>query len=253
VNKDVYFDTLAHPFEQEVYGSSKGFIRCHVLWADLLTELPQLRQGNLEILDAGGGAGRMTLALAKLGHQVTLVEPAKEMLEKAQTSTASEQLTNHVRFVNRALQEFKAEQSFDIILNHAVLEWLAEPRAALAHLITQLKPGGYLSLMFYNRNAVLLKSVLTGDFSLEFLQETSLKRGWNEASRPLFPDTVLTWLEELGMGIVSTSGIRIFHDHISEKDKEGRLEQLLEVEKIMRKREPFASLAQHVHIVGQKY
>jgi S-adenosylmethionine-dependent methyltransferase len=252
MQNDVHFSTIANQFEQDVYGSSKGFIRWNVLWEDLLTELPQLQSGDLEILDAGGGAGRMTLALAKMGHNVTLVEPAKEMLEKARQLITLDNVSENVSFVNQSLQDFKPTQSFDVVLNQAVLEWLAEPRKALEQLVKQLKPGGYLSLMFYNRNAVLFKSIMAGDFSLELLQETTLKGGWNETSRPLFAETVLIWLDELGMRVISKAGIRMFHDHIAEKNKEGKLEQLLELEKTLRKREPFASLAQHIHIVGQK-
>jgi S-adenosylmethionine-dependent methyltransferase len=251
MQKDVHFKAIANQFEQDVYGSSKGYIRWNVLWEDLIAEIPQLEHDGLSVLDAGGGAGRMTLALAKLGHRVTLVEPAKEMLEKAQTLASSENLKSII-FVNKSLQDFKSEQPFDVILNHAVLEWLAEPKIALAHLVKQLKPGGYLSLMFYNRNVALFKSILAGDFSLEALREGSLRNGWNEQSNPLFPETVMQWLDEFGMRVKSKAGIRIFHDYISEKDKEGRLEQLLVAEKTLRKREPFASLAQHIHLVCQK-
>jgi hypothetical protein len=151
MKNDIYFNTIASQFEQDIYGSPKGFIRWHVLWEDLLAELPHLKQGNLTILDAA-----------------------------------------------------------------------------------------------------LFKSILGGDFSLELLQETSLMTGWNEQSRPLFPKTVIAWLNDFGMQVISKAGIRIFHDHIAEKDKEGKLEQLLTVEKIVRKREPFASLAQHIHLVCQK-
>jgi S-adenosylmethionine-dependent methyltransferase len=251
MRSDVHFTTIAKAFEQDVYGSSKGYIRWNVLWEDLLTELPQLNDGKLNILDAGGGAGRMTIALAKLGHQVTLVEPAKEMLEKAQHAANTEHL-NNISFVNKALQDFSTTQPFDIILNHAVLEWLAEPKAALEQLVKQLKPSGYLSLMFYNRNAVILKDILSGDFSLHTFQEDALKSGWNKQAKPLFPETVMTWLNEFGMHIKSKVGIRIFHDHITEEDKEGKLEQLLKVEQALRQQEPFASLAQHIHFICQK-
>jgi S-adenosylmethionine-dependent methyltransferase len=252
MQSDVHFTTIASQFEQDVYGSSKGYIRWNVLWEDLLTELPQLGQGSLTVLDAGSGAGRMTLALAKLGNQVTLCEPSKEMLEKARALVASENLTTNVIFVNQALQDFTAKQSFDVVLNHAVLEWLVEPKTALKHLVKQLKPKGYLSLMFYNRNAVIFKNILAGDFSLEALQKGTLKRGWGEQSKPLFPETVETWLNELGMQVKSKAGIRIFHDHITKENREGRLELLLNAETTLRKREPFASLAQHIHFVCQK-
>jgi S-adenosylmethionine-dependent methyltransferase len=253
VKSDVYFDTIANQFEQDVYGSSKGFIRRNVLWEDLLTELPHLKEGGLSILDAGGGAGRMTLALAKIGHNVTLVEPAKEMLEKAHQLIASEKLSGSVTFVNKSLQDFTSKQPFDVVLNHAVLEWLVNPKEALEQLVKHLKPDGYLSLMFYNRNTALFKHILAGNFSEILLNDqNSFVGSWNEACKPLYPETVISWLEDFGIELKSKSGIRIFHDFIAEKDKEGKLEELLVLEKATRKREPFASLAQHVHVVAQK-
>jgi S-adenosylmethionine-dependent methyltransferase len=48
-------------------------------------------------------------------------------------------------------------ESFDVIICHAVLEWLADPQDALGRLSGLLKADGLLSLMFYNRNASLLK------------------------------------------------------------------------------------------------
>jgi S-adenosylmethionine-dependent methyltransferase len=250
---DVHFDTIANQFEQDVYGSSKGFIRWNVLWEDLLTELPHLGKGGLSILDAGGGAGRMTMALAKLGHHVTLVEPATEMLEKARQLVSSEKLSGNVMFINQALQNFRPTQPFDVILNHAVLEWLAKPKVALEQLVTHLKPKGYLSLMFYNCNAALFKHILAGDFSEALLSDqNSFVGSWNEPCKPLYPETVIGWLEEFGVTIKSKAGIRIFHDFIAEKDREGKLEELLVLEKATRKREPFASLAQHIHMVAQK-
>jgi hypothetical protein len=59
MESDVYFDKVANQFEQDVYNSSKGFIHWNVLWEDLLTELPNLKEGGLSILGAGGGAGRI--------------------------------------------------------------------------------------------------------------------------------------------------------------------------------------------------
>ncbi|MGL4609805.1 MAG: methyltransferase domain-containing protein [Trueperaceae bacterium] len=104
MKNDVVFDTLANEFEQGIYGLSKGFIRWTVLWKDLITEVPHLREGGLSILDAGGGAGRMTLALSKLGHKVTLVEPSKEMLEKAKQRIKIEKISGEVTLVNQPLQ-----------------------------------------------------------------------------------------------------------------------------------------------------
>ena len=254
MQNDIVFDTIAKQFENDIYGSSKGFIRWNVLWHDLCTELPRLSQGGLNILDAGGGAGRMSMALAKLGHQVTLCEPSIDMLEKAQIFAVTEKVDHEIQFIHQPLQHFKSAQSFDLILNHAVLEWLANPKEALEHLATLLKPSGYLSLMFHNRNAVFFKQTIAGnfDFALQ-ADDSSLDSIWKASTRPLPPQTVREWLLELNLRIISQAGIRIFHDFVPEDKRQGEnLEKLLEVEQNIRKQEPFASLAQHIHLICQK-
>ncbi len=251
MQKDTVFDKIAKQFEQDIYGSSKGFIRWNVLWHDLITELPTLSQGGLTVLDSVGGAGRMSVALAKLGNQVTLLEPSIEMLEKAQILAAYENVGD-IQFVHQPLQDFQDAQPFDVILNHAVLEWLASPKQALERLATLLKPNGYLSLMFHNRNAAIFKQTIAGNFEFALqADDSSFDSIWYQSTRPLLPQTVKEWLLELKFNIISKSGIRIFHDFVPE-DKRQNLEQLLKVEKHLRKQEPFASLAQHIHFVCQK-
>ena len=46
------------------------------------------------------------------------------------------------------------------MLCHAVLEWLAEPHAILPVLHQLCAPGGWLSLAFYNRDALIYRNLL---------------------------------------------------------------------------------------------
>jgi S-adenosylmethionine-dependent methyltransferase len=166
LKQDADFDDIASVFEDEIYGSSKGRVRLHLLWDDLLTNIPHLGDRRLSVLDAGGGAGHIALRLAQLGHKVVLADPSREMLDGAEASIREARLTE-ITTVQATIQELTTtfNEHFDVITCHAVLEWLAEPREALSELVPFLEPAGYLSLMFYNRNAWLLKRVLTGDFA----------------------------------------------------------------------------------------
>lgn len=247
--RDTVFDSAAgEAFARDVYGSTKGAVRLHVLWQDLLTEIPPLnKRRKLRVIDAGGGMGQIAARIAALGHDVTLCEPSPAMLRKAH-ATMRKAGVDGVRFVQTALQDVRNEVDgqFDVVLCHAVLEWLAEPRKALRPLVSLMKRDGYLSLLFYNRNAALLKRALAGDFRLDD------RRAPNEP-QPLDPDEVRSWAGRAGLCIVSTSGIRIFHDHLSQPIRRGKkLRQLIELETAYRKREPFASIAQHVHLVCRR-
>ena len=60
------------------------------------------------------------------------------------------------------------------------------------------------------------------------------------------------WLSDLGLTVLSKAGIRIFHDHVDAAVLAGDgLEELLAVERAVRRVEPFASLGQHIHLVAQ--
>jgi len=247
VGIDVNFDGMAGSFEEAIYGSSKGYIRLGVLWDDLLTEVPAISRGGLSILDAGGGAGHVTLLMAKQGNRVLLCDPSREMLDRAEKTFRQAGLSGLVTTRHSTIQNLeKVGVGFDVITCHAVLEWLADPEKTLKHLLGFLKEDGRLSLMFYNLNAAVLKRIFRGDL-------VEILRGQNTVGQgctPLKEETVRNWLTDSGMSVRSKSGIRMFHDHLPQEARErDRLEDLLKLEKALRKREPFASLGQHVHLV----
>jgi S-adenosylmethionine-dependent methyltransferase len=250
----VSFDGIADAFETEIYGSTKGDIRLNVLWEDMVTNMPRLADGGLRILDAGGGAGHVTMRLAALGNHVVLADPSREMLDHAQTAIDDGDLGSWVSVVHAPIQRLGSllDQQFDVIVCHAVLEWLADPQSALDELVSLLELDGELSLLFYNRNARLLKLILSGAFE-EALRECDSEpspRGSERGAIPLAEATVRAWLAELGLGVRSKAAIRIFHDHLTDGALSSeRLGELLSVEKALRDKEPFASLGQHIHLV----
>jgi len=257
MRSDTNFDGVAANFEEEIYGSSKGHVRERVLWEDLLDGLPSISRGGLFILDAGGGAGRMAVRMASLGHRVVLCDPSREMLDRAEEHIREANVSSCVTTLHSSIQDLKSsvDGGFDIVACHAVLEWLADPKSALGCLVKLLKPGGSLSLMFYNRNAVLFKQVFGGEFveALRERREGYSPRGWGDGATPLAEETVREWLDEYGLAVESKSGIRIFHDHLPEGVRSrDRLDGLLKVERELRKQEPFASLGQHIHLICER-
>jgi len=247
---DADFDPIATAFEEDIYGSTKGAVRLAVLWEDMLSQIPGLSRGGLRVLDAGGGAGHLAVRLAVLGNAVVLCDPSEEMLAMAEERAREEGLAGAVRPVRCAINEMEGTlgERFDVVACHAVLEWLADPQAALAHLARLLEPEGRLSLMFYNRNAAVLKRVLRGDFAGAVGDAPAQE----DAPVPLDERDVRRWLGAVGLTVESRAGIRIFHDHLGEDVRKARLDELIEVEKRFRAVEPFASIAQHIHLVCKR-
>lgn len=250
VRRDAIFDSAQRAtLEREVYGTTMGAVRLHILWQDLLDAIPALANGGLRVIDIGAGMGQIAQHIAALGHDVTVCDPSLEMLDRART-TLGESGVSPLHFLESTVQELRAnvEGTFDLVMCHAVLEWLAEPQDAVGYMAPLLELEGSLSLMFYNRNATILKRVLQGDLHTALAPDTKQEPPW-----PLDPELVRSWIDAAGLEITSKAGIRIFHDHIPEDVRSAmKLDELLELEAAYRKREPFASLGQHVHFVCKR-
>ena len=135
--RDRNFDDLSEKFSRKVYGGLKGDIRLAVIWRDLLAVLPLLEsQAPLRILDIGGGLGQLTVALAKLGHQVVYCDLSEQMLEAAQKLAVEAAVLDKIIWHQQPYQALEGEDlgQFDLVMCHAVMEWLAEPEALIERL-----------------------------------------------------------------------------------------------------------------------
>ena len=254
---DVGFDGIADEFESGIYGSSKGAVRLAVLWSVLNDDVPALADRPMRILDAGGGSGHMAVRLAGLGHSVVLCDVSEDMLAKAATRAAEAGVTGAIDIRHLSIQGYAnvAGEKFDLVMCHAVLEWLEDPQSAVRDLARLVKQGGQLSVMFYNRFASLLKRTLAGDFeaALGDYQTGPVRRGWGEGATALDNQVVVSWLEDQGLEVNARAGIRIFHDHVVDKLRgPQRLTQLIKLEKAVCRSEPFKSLGQHTHLTCRK-
>jgi len=119
-----------------------------VMDAPLLVQRAGLKPG-MHVLDAGCGAGRVTVEAAErvgeTGEIIALdIQPA--MLEKARARAKQAGLDN-VRFMLSALGErMLPENRFDRALLVTVLGEIPDRRAGLEEIAASLKPGGVLSI-----------------------------------------------------------------------------------------------------------
>ncbi|MCX8712398.1 tRNA uridine 5-oxyacetic acid(34) methyltransferase CmoM [Gilliamella sp. B3464] len=248
--QDRNFDDISDKFAQNIYGTTKGKIREAIVWQELvkiLTCYPANQ--SLRILDAGGGQGQIACRLAQMGHQVTLCDISEHMLALAKQKAQTENLT--LNFIHSSIQQLSnyVHEQFDLVICHAVLEWVADPVEVIASLKKYLKPEGYLSLMFYNLDALLFKTVTLGNFGYTQAGLRKRKKKTLSPDYPRKPHDVYTWLTHLGFVITNKTGIRVFHDYLNNKSKaESHFDQLLELEKQYCQTEPYLSLARYILI-----
>lgn len=252
---DRNFDDLAARFGRNIYGSGKGEIRLAVLWEHLTHNLPLEHGPQLRILDAGCGMGQVALRLAAAGHRVDLCDISVELLEQARAGFAEAGLLGRAEFHRASIQELSQERpgTYDLVLCHAVLEWLAQPRQTLRDAITMVKPGGHLSLMFFNRHSLVMRNLVRGNFFKVKSGDFSADSRSLTPPNPLYPETVYPWLADAGLREVFRGGVRVFHDYM-ERNTARRLplEAIIEMEREYSCREPYLALARYLHVICQR-
>lgn len=252
LQQDRNFDSLIERFEQKVYDTAKGDWRLTLLKEDLNFLWQQ--SPALHIWDAGCGFAQISLWFATQGHHVCLCDVSQKMLARAKQLFQAAELP--AEFIHAAAQTVAPTlPQFDIVLLHAVLEWLAQPLPTLATLAHQVKPGGYLSLMFYNRNAMIYSNVLKGGWRLQpILANSYLGKGKRlTPPNPQYPHIVLTELEKLGFRIHTHTGIRVFHDYLtSAVQAETDTEELFALEYRYCRQPTYRDMGRYVHVLAQK-
>lgn len=259
-DQDRNFDDLATRFQQNIYGGLKGQIRLAVVNRDCAAHLPIMpfassSKEQWRILDAGGGQGQFSLTLAQAGHDLVLCDISAEMLKMAEAEVQANHLQSRVKLVQSSIQDLSSqlsadEQQFDWVICHAVMEWMQDPSQLIDHLCKHIKPGGYLSLIFYNLNSLIFKNCLRTNFKKIMNQDYVGAAGSLTPINPLKPETVLNWLKELPLDLLCHSGIRVFHDYIfNEIHRESKPDELVELELELSRQEPFRSLGRYIHLL----
>lgn len=97
-----------------------------------------------DVIEYGAGVGTVSARLEPLADTLTLVEPSANLVEKLRTRFAT---TPKVTVAGTHLEDHAARlgaSTVDTLVLANVLEHIADDRAALAHLMNALRPGGHL-------------------------------------------------------------------------------------------------------------
>jgi ubiquinone/menaquinone biosynthesis C-methylase UbiE len=126
--------------------------------------LPILRGRHVTtVLDAGGGTGKWTIALAKLGLNVTLMDISPKSLAVAREKALRSGLEVKIAEAN-AERTSLPSSSFDFVLSQGPMSYTPDPQAMLMEMHRLLKPGGFIWLDFYNTVGWALEN---GDLSFK--------------------------------------------------------------------------------------
>ncbi len=259
-DEDRNFDDAVEHFERNIYGSAKGAVRLAVMQDHLQQHLPQAQSpdGRLQVLDIGCGLGQFGLELARQGHRVCFNDLSERMLERVREHAAAEPEhidAQAIDFLPGPLQSLGEEHrgQYDLVLFHAVLEWLADPQQGLRAVTRLLRPGGRLSLSFYNRDALVFRNLIRGNWRQAERKDQGGRPGGLTPYHPLTLEQVETWLRQQELETLSLAGIRVILDYLPPEVRQSRdLEETIRIEKKFSRHPLYARLGRYLHLVAER-
>jgi len=120
---------------------------------DYRTLKPLLKKGMV-VLDVGCGTGAISKDIAKIvgeNGKVIGIDNTKKFIESGKTTYAE---VANLELIHSDLFEFESAEKFDLIVAARVLQWLTTPKEALVKMKALLKPGGQISILDYNHEAL---------------------------------------------------------------------------------------------------
>ena len=216
----------------------------------------------LRVLDAGGGNGFDSLALARMNHHVDLVDISGEMLRDARANAALSGVTDRV--ATHALDIFSVDRqfdrhSFDLVLCHNVMQFIDDPRALIAVLAAMVKQRGILSLVSTNQYSLPYQAAfIDGD-----LDEAHRLLDASEQYNAVFDMAVHAyragdvgaWLDEEGFDLEAHYGIRCLYNYWGTnelKESASVFPKLRKLEMEMTGRDPYRLNARQFQLIARR-
>ena len=127
-----------------------AFIRNAVTGHFLIDDEKIRAFSGLRMLDTGCGGGLVCEPLARLGAEVTGIDPAEESIAAAKVHAQSQGL--EIDYRAERIEDVAARgEQFDVTLSLEVIEHVPDPAAFIASCAQTVRPGGLLIVSTINR------------------------------------------------------------------------------------------------------
>ncbi|WP_180931201.1 methyltransferase domain-containing protein [Streptomyces sp. AJS327] len=209
------------------------------------------------VLDVGGGTGVQARLLAERGHHLLILDPDQEMLARAQSAWPPHaegvpgSITYRTGPGERAAE--LAGTGWDVVLCHGVLMYVDDPAPLLRALTRCVRPGGLVSVLAKERDALAMRRGLRRDWPGVLHALTSAEETGNlgTTSRGVSRAEVTRHLAHHHVDQLRWYGVRILTDHLGNEPVTDEFEQILEAEWQVGARDPYRGIARLFHIVAR--
>ncbi|GGT22981.1 methyltransferase [Streptomyces purpureus] len=244
---------------------SRASLRTAVVWDVLQDALERRAKASgkavLDVLDTGGGSGKFAVPVARLGHQVTVVDPSPNALFALERRAAEAGVADRVRGVQgdiHGLFDVVDRGGFDAVLCHGVLEYVDDPAEGVRNAVAALRPAGALSLLAAGLGGAVLARALAGHFTEARQALTDPDGRWGAGDpvpRRFTAEQLAALADEAGLDVGSVHGVRVFADLVPGvlvDTEPGAVEALLKLEEAAAELPAFHAVATQLHVLGEK-
>jgi S-adenosylmethionine-dependent methyltransferase len=237
----------------------EGRLRSDLTFTNLQDFLPLQAKRSLRALDLGCGTGAIAVRLARLGIHVTLLDSSPAMLDIAQGAAREGGVTDKVLLHHgdaTQLANLFPARSFDVIVCHNILEYVADPGAVLRGAARVLRDSSaILSVLARNQAGEVLKAAIqAGDLAAA---GNSLTAEWGQESlfrgrvRLFTPDSLRAILTEASLAAIAERGVRVLADYLPPRvSRSADYERIFELERKLGSRPEYAAVSRYIQCLA---
>jgi len=213
----------------------------------------------LRVLDVGGGSGMFAVPLARLGHDVTVVDPSADALatlrRRAETAGVGS-LVRGIQGDGDQLHESVPSDGggYDLALCHYVLEVVDDPGTTLREIVGAVRSGGQVSVATANRAGAVLARAVAGHpvEALALVEDRDTAPGRSRPARRRFsPEEMLALVETAGLRPGPWRGVSVVAD-LLEATSGADPQAVRSLELALAEVSPYRDVATGLHVLAAR-
>jgi len=238
-------------------GTLRDVVRQEMVARQLEQELPA---PPVRVIDLGCGQGTQALRLARRGYDVTGVDASADLLARFGRDLAGEPagVRGRVRTEQGLIEDY-AERAgaarFPVVLCHGVLMYLADPGPVLRAIAALTAPGGIVSLLVRNGDALAMRPGLFGDWAAcaAAFGSDRYENRIGVSARADRLDDLTGRLADCGLRVTAWYGVRVFTDTApGDAEPPPDLAALLDCEERAGRTDPYRRVAALLHVIARE-